>query len=69
MGEPRHARVAAEAVPPYARLVLEHVRIESPGFWEFVASLNPLQQIREYLNDRHRRRQDGEFRDASEEND
>lgn len=66
MGEPGHGPVAAEAVPPYARLVLEHVRIESPGFWEFVASLNPLQQIREYLNDRHRRRQDRDFREASE---
>lgn len=58
--------MSAETIPPQARLVLEHIRIESPGFWEFVASLNPLQQIREYLNDRHRRRQDRDFREAAE---
>ncbi len=55
-----------DEIPPSARLSLERVRIESPGFWEFLASLNPLQQIREYLNDRHRRRQDRDFREASE---
>jgi hypothetical protein len=65
-GDARQAPMSADAVPPYARLVLEHVRIESPGFWEVVASLNPLQQIREYLNDRHRRRQDRDFREAAE---
>jgi hypothetical protein len=31
-----------------------------------LGSLNPLQQIREYLNDRHKRRQDKEFREAAE---
>lgn len=55
-----------DAVPPNARLTLERVRIESPGFWEFFASLNPLQQIREYLNDRHKRRQDREYREPLE---
>jgi len=59
-------RVDGDSVPPRARLTLQRVRIESPGFWEFAASLNPLQQIREYLNDRHRRRQDKEFREAAE---
>lgn len=51
---------------PEHRLVIKSVRIESPGFWEVLASLNPLLQIREYLNDRHRRRQDKEFREAAE---
>lgn len=60
------APLRAASLPPTARLTLERVRIESPGFWEFMASLNPLQQIREYLNDRHRRRQDRDFREASE---
>ena len=58
--------IEADALPPNARLTLEAVRIESPGYWEFLASLSLLQQIREYLNDRHRRRQDREFREASE---
>ena len=57
-----------EMLPPNARLTLERVRIESPGFWDFAASLNPLQQLREFLNDRHRhrRRQDCEYREESE---
>lgn len=54
------------SVPPQDRLVVSRVVIRSPGFWEFLGSLNPLHQIREYLNDRHRRRQDVEFREASE---
>ena len=56
----------ANQVPPRDRLFLHRVRIESPGFWEFLGALNPLQQIREYLNDRHKRRQDKEFREAAE---
>jgi hypothetical protein len=55
-----------ESVLPEFRLTIKRVRIESPGFWEFVGSLNPLQQIRDYLNDRHKRRQDREFRENVE---
>ena len=55
-----------ESIIPEFRLHLNRVRIESPGFWEFLGSLNPLQQIREYLNDRHRRRQDRDFRETAE---
>lgn len=54
------------AVLPEFRLNVSRIRIESPGFWEFLGSLNPLQQIREYLNDRHKRRQDRDFREAAE---
>lgn len=53
-------------VLPEHHLILNRVRVESPGFWEFLGSLNPLQQIREYLNDRHRRKQDKEFRNVAE---
>jgi hypothetical protein len=60
------AALTPETVLPEDRLIVTSVRIESPGFWEVVASLNPLQQIREYLNDRHKRRQDKDFRDAAE---
>jgi hypothetical protein len=64
---PLHPRVpASESLLPDRRLVLTRVQIESPGFWEVLGSLNPLQQIREYLNDRHKRRQDREFREAAE---
>ena len=61
-----HATIEPDMIPPNVRLSLERVRIESPGFWEFAASLNPLQQIREYLNDRHHRRQDREYREEAE---
>ena len=55
-----------ENILPIYRLELTRVSIQSPGFWEFMGSLNPLQQLREYLNDRHKRRQDKEFREVSE---
>ena len=51
---------------PEFRLRIQRVRIESPGVWEFLGAQNPLVQIREYLNDRHKRRQDQEFREAAE---
>lgn len=53
-------------VLPEHHLMLNRVKIESPGFWEFLGSLNPLQQIREYLNDRHRRKQNKDFRNDAE---
>ena len=65
-GGPGIGTLTPDTVLPEHRLVIKSVRIESPGFWEFVASLNPLQQIREYLNDRHKRRQDKEYREALE---
>jgi len=66
MGLPSTEALAPDTVLPEHRLVVKRIRIESPGLWEFAASLNPLQQIREYLNDRHKRRQDKEFREAAE---
>lgn len=56
-----------ELIPPRDRLVIARVSIESPGFWEVLGQLNPLQQLREYLNDRHRRRQDREYRELAEQ--
>lgn len=38
-----------------------------PGFSEFLGQLNPLLRLREYLNDRHRRRQDRDFREQAEQ--
>jgi len=56
----------SEYILPEDKLTIGRIQIESPGFWEFLGSLNPLQQIREYLNDRHKRRQDREYREQSE---
>ncbi len=47
-------------------LALDHVRMESAGFWQFVGSLNPLAQMRGYLADRHERKKDVEYRNDSE---
>jgi hypothetical protein len=60
------AQHTVRVVPPSDTLVVNRVSIESPGFWEVLGALNPLQQIREYLNDRHKRRQDRDFREAAE---
>jgi len=53
-------------VPMSDRLLLGAVMLESPGFWELVGKLNPLEQIRLYLNERHERRKDREYREAAE---
>lgn len=47
-------------------LQLSAIRFESPGFWEFLGALNPLEQIRKYLNDRHERTKDRDYRNAAE---
>jgi hypothetical protein len=56
----------ASLIRPQDQLVLSRVRFSSPGFWEFVGLLNPLQAIRDFIDDCHRRRQDREYREASE---
>jgi hypothetical protein len=58
--------VVASIVAGRDRLVLKAARFESPGSWEFLGSLNPLEVIRQYLNDRHERRRDRKYRDAAE---
>ncbi|RDK82776.1 hypothetical protein [Marinirhabdus gelatinilytica] len=52
---------------PSDSLKINKVNIQSPGFWEFLGSLNPLQQIREYLKDRHERIKDKNYRSRQEE--
>ena len=56
----------AAGVPYPDRLVLAGVRLNSPGFWDFLGALNPLEVIRKYLNDRHERRQDRDYRESAE---
>ena len=57
----------SKIVLPSELLVINKVNIQSPGFWEFLGSLNPLQQIREYLKDRHERKKDKNYRSRQEE--
>ncbi len=53
-------------VLPDDKLRLMSVVIQSPGVWEFLGSLNPLETLRKYLNDRHEHRKDREYREALE---
>lgn len=63
---PPTAEQIASFVPRSERLVLSSVKLTSPGFWEFMGSLNPLEVLRRYLNDRHERRQDRAYRESAE---
>ena len=56
-----------ELIRPDQVLMLKAVRMESPGFWEFFGKLNPLEVIRQFLNDMHEHRKDREYREAAEE--
>jgi hypothetical protein len=47
-------------------LLISRIEISSPGFWEFLGALNPLEQFRKYLNDRHERKKDKEYRNKAE---
>jgi hypothetical protein len=53
-------------IPKSERLILSGVLLESPGFWEFLGSLTPFEVLRKYLNDRHERRKDREYREPAE---
>lgn len=51
---------------PKDQLEISRIRINSPGWVELVGALNPLQQLREYLKDRHERSADRSWRHASQ---
>ncbi len=52
---------------PQDRLRFQAAQFSSPGFWEFFGKLNPLEVIRLYLNDRHERRKDRDYREGAEQ--
>ena len=51
---------------PSDQLEISRISIQSPGWVELIGSLNPLQQIREYLRDRHERVKDRDWRGQAE---
>ncbi len=55
-----------DSILPQDQLIISRINVNSPGFWEFIGSLNPLQQIREYLKDRHERRKDRDWREKAQ---
>ncbi|MDZ8078807.1 MAG: hypothetical protein RMX35_06855 [Nostoc sp. DcaGUA01] len=64
--EPSEEKIAS-LVPVEHKLKLQKVNINSPGFWELLENLNPLQFIREYLKDNHERKKDRKYREEDEE--
>jgi hypothetical protein len=57
----------ARWVPVQERLILRSVELHSPGDWSFLGNLIPLETIRRYLQDRHERQKDRNYREAAEE--
>lgn len=66
----RHDDIAllppSEIVPAGSHLILQSVSLHSPGFWDFLGTLNPLEVIRLFLIDHHERRKDREYRENAE---
>jgi hypothetical protein len=56
----------ASSVPVTERLILNSVRLQSPGLWEFLGALNPLEVLRNFINDQHERRKDTQYRESAE---
>jgi hypothetical protein len=52
---------------PADEIKISKINIQSPGFWEFLGNINPLEQIRKYLIDRKERRKNRDYRDRIEE--
>lgn len=63
----RSIRKPETIVLPEDRLRLTRISVSSPGFWDFVGKLNPLEVLREYLADRHERTKDLSYRNDLEE--
>src|SRR5271154_137274 len=65
-GWPMTAGQVASYVPHSEQLILSAVSIASPGSWDFLGTINPLEVIRQYLNDRHERQKDRDYRTSAE---
>ena len=57
----------ASFIPRSEQLTLSAVSLASPGFWEFLGTLNAFEVLRKYLNDRHERRKDRDYRESAEQ--
>ncbi len=64
---PPTAEEIASFVPRSEQLILSAVSLNSPGSWDFLGTLNPLEVLRKYLNDRHERRKDHDYRESAEQ--
>jgi hypothetical protein len=57
---------AVDLIAPSERLRFQGASFSSPGWWDVFGKLNPLEVIRQYLNDRHEHRKDREYREAAD---
>jgi hypothetical protein len=55
-----------DLIPEASQLAVKRISINSPGFWEFTGALNPLEQIRKYLCEKHERIKDNTWRNKTE---
>lgn len=62
----RSTPAPAGPIYPKDQLEISRITIQSPGWVELIGSLNPLQQLREYLKDRHERQKDRVWRSDAE---
>jgi hypothetical protein len=63
---PPTAEEVASYVPRAEQLVLSAVSLGSPGLWEFLGTLNPLEVFRKYLNDRYERKKGHDYKETAE---
>ena len=56
----------ASFVLPEDKLRLHRIEFNSPGFWEFMGALNPLEVMRKWVADHHERRKDRDYRESLE---
>lgn len=54
-------------LPTLAQPVMGAASFNSPGFWEAIASWNPLKVMCDYLEQRHERKKDNNYRNAIEQ--
>lgn len=45
---------------------MQAIEVGSPDFWAFVGKLNPLEVIRQWVQDAHERRKDREYKEPAE---
>jgi len=59
-------RRAGNLFTPKSRLRVHAIEVGSPDFWAFVGKLNPLEVIRQWVQDAHERRKDREYKESAE---
>jgi len=62
----RTVRRPEAVVLPEDRLQLRAIVVRSPGSWDFLGALSPLESLRKYVSERHERRKDREYRESLE---